>query len=140
MKSGKKEQISRTEQAIPTPDVLAAAAPIEASVSTTAVPVMAQVNSDVAVVQQTSVAPPTSTVTTAPGFYLQLGSYTQLANADAARYRLQQGRVTLPPVEVVEYGMFYRLFSGPFATRDEAAAAAAQLQEGGGAKPLVVQR
>ena len=89
--------------------------------------------------QQTPIAPPVSTATAAPGFYLQLGSYTQLANADAARSRLQQGRVTLPPVEVVEYGPFYRLFSGPFATRAEAAAVASQLQEEG-LKSLVVQR
>lgn len=140
MSSSKKEQTSRTEQSIPTPDVLAAAAAVEAPASASAVPVAIQVNNEVTAVQQTSAALPTSTVTMAPGFYLQLGSYTQLANADAARNRLQQGRVTLPPVEVVEYGMFYRLLSGPFATRDEAATAAAQLQEGGGTKPLVVQR
>jgi len=140
MNSGKNEQISRTEPAMPTPDVLAAAAAVEAPASALPAPVVMQVNSDAAAVQQTSVAPPTSTATAAPGFYLQLGSYTQLVNADAARNRLQQGRVSLPPVEVVEYGMFYRLFSGPFATRDEAVAVAAQLQEGGGAKPLVVQR
>lgn len=140
MNSSKKEQTSRTEQSTPTADVLAAAAAVEAPASALAVPVVLQVNSETTAVQQTTAALPTSTVTTAPGFYLQLGSYTQLANADAARSRLQQGRVTLPPVEVVEYGMFYRLFSGPFATREEAAAAAAQLQEGGGSKPMVVQR
>ena len=140
MNSGKNEQISRIEPAMPTPDVLAAAAAVEAPASALPAPVVMQVNSDTAAVQQTSVAPPTSTATAAPGFYLQLGSYTQLVNADAARNRLQQGRVSLPPVEVVEYGMFYRLFSGPFATRDEAVAVAAQLQEGSGAKALVVQR
>ena len=59
---------------------------------------------------------------------------------DAERSKLQQGGVTLPPVEVVEYGLFYRLYSGPFATRAEASAAASSLQEGGAFKPLVVQR
>ena len=75
------------------------------------------------------------------GFYLQLGAYAQAANAEAARTQLMQNQpATLPPVEVVEYGAYYRLFSGPFASRTEADAAARQLQEGGMAKPMVVQR
>jgi rare lipoprotein A len=76
-----------------------------------------------------------------PGFYLQLGSYSQAANAEAARDRLtQQWRSDLPPLEVAAYGVFFRLYSGPFGSRVEAAAAAAQLQEAGTVKPLVVQR
>ena len=134
------EKLARPEQSVPTPEVLAAAAAtIEAPASTVAAPVaVSAINA--AVESQRPASPPATSATAAPGFYLQLGSYTQRANADAARSRLQQGEATLPPVEVVEYGLFYRLYSGPFATRAEAAAAALKLQEGGAFKPLVVQR
>ncbi|OWW20066.1 septal ring lytic transglycosylase RlpA family protein [Noviherbaspirillum denitrificans] len=75
------------------------------------------------------------------GFYLQLGAYSQAANAEAARSRLltKQG-AALRPIEVVEYNKFFRVYSGPFATRAEADAAAQQMQEGGLGKPMIVQR
>lgn len=77
----------------------------------------------------------------AQGFYLQLGAYSQAANAEAARTRLMSGQaLPLPPLEVVEYNKFFRVYSGPFATRAEADAAARQLQDGGMAKPMIVQR
>jgi rare lipoprotein A len=44
------------------------------------------------------------------------------------------------PIEVSANNGVYRLFSGPFATRAEAAEAAQKLQEGGAAKPLIVQK
>lgn len=135
----KEEKLARPEQSVPSPDVLAAAAAtMETPSSAEPSPVAVPANDAVAL--QRPAAPPATTATVAPGFYLQLGSYSQLANADAARSKLQQGGATLPPVEVVEYGLFYRLYSGPFATRAEASAAASRLQEGGAFKPLVVQR
>ncbi|HYC42338.1 MAG TPA: septal ring lytic transglycosylase RlpA family protein [Noviherbaspirillum sp.] len=76
----------------------------------------------------------------AQGFYLQLGAYSQAANAEAARARLAGQTFSLPPMEVVEYNKFFRVYSGPFATRAEADAAARQLQDGGMAKPMIVQR
>ncbi len=77
----------------------------------------------------------------ANGFYLQLGAYTQATNAEAARSGLaQKWASTLPAIEVVEYGVFYRLYSGPFATRNDADNAAQQVQDAGLSKPLVVQR
>jgi rare lipoprotein A len=77
----------------------------------------------------------------APGFYIQLGAYSQAANAEAVRARLLQNwSSTLPPVEVVRYDSFYRIHSGPFATRADAAIAALQLKNAGAAKPMVVQR
>ena len=81
-------------------------------------------------------------IQTAPaqGYYLQLGAYSRLENAEAVRARLLKNDPTLPPVEVVEYGQFHRLYSGPFATRAEAAQAALRLQEGGAFKPMIVQR
>lgn len=89
--------------------------------------------------QATVVAAPQAT--SAQGFYLQLGAFSQAANAETARVRLAQNpAVKLPPMEVVEYGTIFRLYSGPFSTRAEAAAAALQLQDGGVAKPMIVQR
>jgi rare lipoprotein A len=77
----------------------------------------------------------------AAGFYLQLGAYGQAGNADSARGRLQQNWAsTLPPIELVQSGQVYKLYSGPFTTRAEAADAAQKVQEGGLAKPLIVQR
>jgi rare lipoprotein A len=79
--------------------------------------------------------------TFASGFYLQLGSYSQAANAEAARSRLMQSWATgLPPVETAENGGFYRLYSGPYASRAEAAAAAQVLKGRGPSRPIVVQR
>ena len=75
------------------------------------------------------------------GFYLQFGAYAQATNAEAVRSNLsQKWASTLPPIEVAEYGVFYRLYSGPFATRGDADHAAQQAQDAGLSKPLVVQR
>ncbi|HJU71971.1 MAG TPA: septal ring lytic transglycosylase RlpA family protein [Paucimonas sp.] len=75
------------------------------------------------------------------GFYLQLGAYSQAGNAEAMRSRLLQTWANaLPPIEVVEYGVFYRLYSGPFATRAEAMTAAQQVKDTGVSQPLIVQR
>jgi rare lipoprotein A len=77
----------------------------------------------------------------APGFYVQLGAYSQEVNAEAARSRLMQNWAsTLPPIEVVESGAVYRVHSGPFASRAEAATAALQLQNAGIANTTIVQR
>lgn len=84
---------------------------------------------------------PAPQATSAQGFYLQLGAYSQAINAESARTLLSQNNgVSLPPIEVVEYGALFRLYSGPFATRAEAAAAAQQLQGGAAIKPMIVQR
>lgn len=75
------------------------------------------------------------------GFYLQFGAYSQMANAEAVRTRLAQdiGR-NLPQLKVEPSNNLYRLYSGPFSSRDEAAAAAAQVQQSGLNKPFIVQR
>ena len=77
----------------------------------------------------------------ASGFYLQFGAYSQAANAESIRTRLAQdaGNV-LPQLTVEPSNNLYRLYSGPFATRETAAAAAAQVQGTVGVKPFVVQR
>jgi rare lipoprotein A len=75
------------------------------------------------------------------GYYLQLGSYSQAGGAETARSRLQQQwEDILPPIEVIPAGTVFRLFSGPFASRAEAANVAQKLKDGGASRPLVVQR
>jgi len=46
----------------------------------------------------------------------------------------------LPPLEVTFVGVFYRLHSGPFSSRADAALAAQKVQAMSEIKPLVVQR
>ncbi len=76
-----------------------------------------------------------------PGYYLQLGAYSKAENAEAARQRMMEGPAAkAAPMEVVEYDQFFRLYSGPFASRADAAAAAQQLQDSGIGKPMIVQR
>lgn len=89
-----------------------------------------------------SVMPVVSKVATS-GVYLQLGSYAQGDNAHAARTRLLQSwATTYPTIEIVQSGDLYRLYSGPFSTRLDAAVAAQQMHDAGSvtAKPFIVQR
>jgi rare lipoprotein A len=73
------------------------------------------------------------------GFYLQLGAFSQIANATEARARvLATGIVNL--VEIVQAGSLHRLFGGPFASREDALKAAAALPAGLAVKALVVKR
>jgi rare lipoprotein A len=75
------------------------------------------------------------------GFYLQFGAYSQAANAENVRTRLlQDAGSVLPQVTVEPSNNLFRLYSGPFATREAAAAAATQVQGMAGVKPFVVQR
>lgn len=75
------------------------------------------------------------------GYYLQLGAYSQAQNAEAMRAQYALAWVNkLPPVEVVQKDVYYRLVVGPFVTREKAAEAAQLVQETGGAKPIIVQR
>jgi rare lipoprotein A len=74
-------------------------------------------------------------------YYLQFGAYGESANAEAARSRLMQNwDSALPPLEVIHQDAFYRLHSGPYASRAEAAEAALKLQSQGDVKAMIVQR
>ncbi|SDG72619.1 MULTISPECIES: septal ring lytic transglycosylase RlpA family protein [unclassified Duganella] len=73
----------------------------------------------------------------AGGFYLQLGAYSRAENAEAMRSKLG-GKFNL--MEVVQGGAVFRLFGGPFATRQEAQQAAQGLPSTLGLKPIIVQR
>lgn len=74
------------------------------------------------------------------GFYLQMGAFTQSANAEMMRERLgQTWPLTLPPLATQQRGAVYRLYSGPFETREAALRAAAMLADNPLVKPLIVQ-
>ncbi|MGZ3252799.1 MAG: SPOR domain-containing protein, partial [Burkholderiaceae bacterium] len=73
-------------------------------------------------------------------FYIQLGAYSQADRAESIRTQLQQQWASLPSIEIAQSSALYRLFCGPFNTREEAAAAAQKLQGSGTTKVLVVQR
>jgi rare lipoprotein A len=93
-----------------------------------------------------AVAPPTAALAAvsggaAPvtaGFYLQLGAYARAENAESARNRLLQAG--LRALEVVQGGSVHRLFSGPFASRQEASEAAQGLPAAMSLKPIIIQR
>lgn len=74
-------------------------------------------------------------------FYLQLGAYSQALNAEAARARLAgETAQTLPPLEVTQTGTVFKVLSGPFQSRSDAAMAAQKLGDASGLKPFIVQR
>ncbi|WP_374583521.1 septal ring lytic transglycosylase RlpA family protein [Pseudoduganella sp.] len=75
----------------------------------------------------------------APGFYLQLGSYSREDGADGLRKRLESTDAGLK-LDVEQAGKFYRLFAGPYATRDEAQAAGKALPSSLKLKPIVIER
>lgn len=105
--------------------------------SLTAVPAadMPPAATPVRVVQQTNAA------TGVSNYYLQFGAYSQQANAEAVRTRLAQNWTSgLPLPEVAQTGTLYRIYSGPFSDRGQADFAAGQLENGGTAKPVIVQR
>ncbi|NMM38776.1 MAG: septal ring lytic transglycosylase RlpA family protein [Glaciimonas sp.] len=75
------------------------------------------------------------------GFYLQLGAYGQAYNAHSMRSQLTKNWAgTLQPIEVVQTGALYRLYSGPYMNRTEAQEAAQKMQSSGAAMPFIVQR
>jgi len=75
------------------------------------------------------------------GYYLQLGAFSQAANAQAAREQhAQRWNGRLQQVDVVETNSLFRLYGGPFPSRADAEATARQIQASGVALPIIVQR
>ncbi len=128
------EQILANKGTAPSSAVAIEAVSVPAvEMNTLAAPVMPVVATMEGDAGRTSVAP-------ASGFYLQFGAYSQAANAEVVRARLaQDAGHLLPQLKVEPSNNLYRLYSGPFANRNEAAAAAAQMQEPV-VKPFIVQR
>ena len=83
----------------------------------------------------------TASPASAGGFYLQLGAFSQAANAHAAREQhAQRWSGRLQQVDVVENNSLFRLYGGPFNSRADAEATARQMQASGGPLPIIVQR
>ncbi len=75
------------------------------------------------------------------GIFLQFGAYAQVQNAQAMRERLLSGWPPgLPLPSVVQSAGLYRLHSGPFVSREQAAAAAQQLKAAAQISTTIVQR
>lgn len=91
-----------------------------------------------AAVDATVAAPAPSALAT--GFYLQLGAYSRLDNAEAGRTQLAPYAQTAGNLDVVPAGPLFRLYGGPFGSRAEAARAAASLPASAGIKPIVIER
>lgn len=150
MANNRNEQPQRSGDAAPAPDILPADAAAQSAAQPASSPIVAMpVNlggpeAPRVLAEPQAAAPvvvPSPPAVSGQGYYLQLGAFIQAANAEAARTRLSKDTaIALPPLEVVEYGMYYRVYSGPFVSRDEADAAARRLQDGGIAKPVIVQR
>jgi rare lipoprotein A len=76
----------------------------------------------------------------AGSFYLQLGAFARVDNAEAERSRLAPYADRLGTLEVVQAGALYRLYGGPFQHRLDAVQAGDALPVAMGIKSLVVQR
>ncbi len=74
-----------------------------------------------------------------PGFYLQLGSYAKEDGADGLRKRLEASDAGLK-LDVEQAGKFYRLFAGPYASREDALEAGKALPSSFKLKPIVIER
>lgn len=82
--------------------------------------------------------PATQDEALAGGYYLQLGAYSR---PDGARQlQGQLAGAALAALHVVQSGPVFRLFSGPFASRQAAQDAVANLPSALKLKPLVIQR
>ena len=73
--------------------------------------------------------------------YLQFGANPEAAVAAEVRSRLMPKWASgKPALEIVEYGTIFRLYSGPYASREAALAAAAQTRQLGVLTPEIVLR
>lgn len=143
-----KERLPSTQPGTPTPTPTVTARVVDAPlVLTPTAPASTQAPAaaapkDIEALMLADRAPAASAAPNAPaaaagGFYLQLGAYSRAENAEAVRSKLS-GK--LDGLEVVQGGAVYRLFSGPFASRQEAQQAGQALPSALGLKPIVVQR
>lgn len=76
-----------------------------------------------------------------PGYYLQVGAYSEQENAEAARARLMQAwDASVPALQIASVGVFYRLHAGPFESREQASVAARKLMDSLQLKTVIVSR
>ena len=97
-------------------------------------------DSGVAVSTDVEQPAPVITEELASGYYLQLGAFSHAENAQVLRARLASWADNGKPLLMLSKSAKYRLFSGPFSSRAEAAEAAATLPARLRLKPMIVQR
>ncbi|HSY27042.1 MAG TPA: SPOR domain-containing protein, partial [Burkholderiaceae bacterium] len=146
-------RVNAARQQAPVPVLTVAAsialeqAPAEPPAEAVAIPAMDSHSTEPAPLEsplpasETPAALATVNTTPASGYYLQLGAFGDAGNAEAARSRLMQNwDSSLPPLGVIYVGVLYRLDSGPFTSRAEAALAAQKVQATIDIKAMIVQR
>lgn len=120
------EQILANKESVPARSAVAEAEPVSAPT---------------AAIQAAALTSQENIAVSANGFYLQFGAYSQVDNAEIVRARLTQnvGHV-LPQLRIESSDKLHRLYSGPFASRNDAEATAMQVQTRTGTQALIVQR
>lgn len=127
-------------EAVPMP-VAMVSAPAELLAAPAAAPAPVPVAAASTVANVANVPAMSTTSAAAGGFYLQLGAFSQAANAQAAQaLHAQRWNGSLRQVDIVQNNTLFRLYGGPFASRADAEAVARQMQASGGAMPIIVQR
>jgi rare lipoprotein A len=77
----------------------------------------------------------------AQAHYLQLGAFSSAANAEAALAHLRRQVDWLQvPIEMQAAGDLYRVQAGPYALREQAARAGAEVASRTGLRPLLLPR
>lgn len=76
----------------------------------------------------------------APGYYLQLGSYSKAEAARRMHEKVRQQGLFDGLLDIVKAGAVHRLFGGPFSTRAQALEAAVDIPASLRLKPIVVKR
>jgi rare lipoprotein A len=122
------------------PAVLSRAEPVSMPASTPAAVLPDMATAKPASITMSSIAPAPQ-VPAAGNYYIQLGAFSQADNAESMRAQLQQRWASdLPGIEIAQSSALYRLFCGPFNSREEAAATAQKIEASSAGKPLIVQR
>jgi rare lipoprotein A len=117
------EARSADRTAAPDPTPATAAPPVSETPLAAPRPAMA------ATVAVSAAAPPAAATASAASQVVQIGAFSSLDNAEAARRGLEPRlRALSQALSVVREGRFYRLIAGPFADGDEALAAARQIR------------
>ena len=134
--------VSQVDTVVPIP--LSTSAPLIDQVATLPDPMSSFDSVTASAVRATpaAIAPEMTANMSGPGaYYLQLGAFSQALNAETARDQLARDTTqSLPPLEIAQAGTVFKVFSGPFQSRSDAAIAAQRLGDTGGLKAFVVQR
>ncbi len=141
MAENKKHHSSETVAIRPVPAPVASPVPVSIPADTAAFESLVAANAVANVTAAAITAPAMTTASdSVSGVYLQFGAFGLRANAEATLSRLQTTLNQLPAFEIVQQGTLYRLFSGPFNSREDATSAIQAAVSSGVTKPVIVQR